>query len=65
MSDIATLIAIAVMAFIYVTPMIIASNRKHMNTGSIIVVNLFLGWSVIGWIAALAWSLSSHTKRRS
>lgn len=24
------------------------------NTGSVVVLNLFLGWAVIGWVVALA-----------
>ena len=30
-----------------------------MNEGAIFVLNLFLGWSLIGWVVALVWALSS------
>jgi len=39
-------------AVLYFLPFIIA--RKKHNSGSVFVVNLFLGWTIIGWIVALA-----------
>lgn len=42
----------------YFLPTIIAVRRKKKNTGSIAVVNLFLGVTALGWVIALAWSLS-------
>ena len=42
----------------YFLPSIIAGRRKHHNLGAIIAVNLLLGWSLIGWIVALVWSLT-------
>jgi len=41
---------------IYFTPTIIAVVRKHHQPVGI--VNLFLGWTFIGWVVALVWSLS-------
>lgn len=35
-------------------PSIIAIVRKVPNVGSVFVINLFLGWTLIGWIVALA-----------
>ena len=42
---------------IYFLPSLI-SNRKD-NGNSVFVVNLFLGWTLIGWVVALAWALNS------
>ena len=39
---------------LYFTPTIIAWNKPQAN--SVIAVNLFLGWTIIGWVAALAWA---------
>jgi hypothetical protein len=39
---------------IYWIPSAVALYRKVPNRGSIIVVNLFFGWTVVGWIVALA-----------
>lgn len=46
----------------YLLPAFIASGRKHYQRGSILVLNLFLGWTVIGWIAALMWAASGTRK---
>lgn len=43
----------------YFVPTIIAFNRKKTNTGAIFALNLFLGWSLIGWVIALIWALSN------
>ncbi|HCK4428441.1 superinfection immunity protein [Pseudomonas aeruginosa] len=44
---------------LYFLPAIIAENRRHHNKGAIIVLNLFLGWTFVGWVAALVWAASS------
>jgi hypothetical protein len=38
----------------YFLPTMIAGSRKHHNVGAVAVVNLFLGWTFIGWVVALA-----------
>lgn len=39
---------------LYLAPTFIAAGREHHNWGAIIVINLFLGWTFIGWVVALA-----------
>jgi hypothetical protein len=34
----------------------------HLNLVPIFLVNLLLGWSFLGWVGALVWSFTSHTK---
>jgi hypothetical protein len=48
---------------LYFLPTIIAVWRDHHNVGTIGVVNLFLGWSCLGWVVALAWSVSATNQR--
>ena len=43
---------------LYFLPTIIGAARHKSNLVGIFLVNLFLGWSVIGWVIALVWSLS-------
>lgn len=43
-------------------PVIIAAVRKHNDTILIFLLTFFLGWTVIGWIVALIWSLSSNVQ---
>ncbi|PSI98197.1 hypothetical protein C6400_20250 [Klebsiella michiganensis] len=44
---------------IYVLPGVIASSREHKNSTAIWVLNIVLGWSFLGWMAALVWSFTS------
>lgn len=49
---------------LYWLPTAIALFRKHHNKWAILVLNLLLGWTVIGWIAALVWSFTSVQSQR-
>jgi Superinfection immunity protein/Short C-terminal domain len=51
-----------VLLFPYFLPTIIAILRRKANTGGIFVLNLLLGWTLIGWIGALVWSLSADAQ---
>jgi hypothetical protein len=44
---------------IYILPTLIAKNRRHHNTGAICALNLFLGWTFVGWVACLVWALTN------
>ena len=39
-------------------PAVIGFVRDHPSKWAILVLNLFLGWTFIGWIVALVWSLT-------
>jgi hypothetical protein len=41
---------------LYFLPSLIALIRGKRDTLAIFLLNLFLGWSVIGWIVALVWA---------
>jgi len=49
-----------VSATLYFLPTIIAVARKKANVLGILLVNFLLGWSVIGWIVALVWAVSTE-----
>ncbi|OQS41016.1 superinfection immunity protein [Chromobacterium haemolyticum] len=42
--------------FFYFIPAGVAHDRKHKSVGGIFILNLFLGWTFIGWVIALAWA---------
>lgn len=48
-----------VLVVVYFLPSIIASRRKHKNTNAIFIVNIFLGWTFVGWVAALVWAVAN------
>jgi hypothetical protein len=39
---------------LYFVPTIVAIARKVSDQGSVVVINLFLGWTLVGWVVALA-----------
>ena len=51
----AFIIFIAVL-FVYFIPSIVSAYSKKKNGTAIFVLNLFLGWTFIGWIVALVWA---------
>jgi hypothetical protein len=53
------MLAVGIFIFIYFLPAIIAYNRNHHNSTSIFLLNLLLGWSGIGWIAAIIWAFTA------
>jgi hypothetical protein len=53
------MLLIIVIAAVYLAPTIIAVARNVPNTGSVAVINIALGWTVLGWVAALAMAARS------
>ncbi len=44
---------------IYFLPTIIAIARRRDNILAIFLLNFFLGWTFIGWVVALVWSIKN------
>ncbi len=57
----AFLIAV-VFIFLYVVPTIVAVSRLHHRLGAIVALNLLLGWTLLGWVAAMVWALTATRK---
>jgi len=41
---------------VYFIPTIVANNMEKKNIMAIFVLNLFLGWTFVGWVIALVWA---------
>jgi len=54
-----TLILLAV----YGLPSIIAIASGKQNAAAIVILNLLLGWTLLGWIAALVWAAMAEPER--
>lgn len=52
---------LVVAAGLYFLPGIIASRRGASSTTGIVLLNILLGWTVLGWIASLIWAVSGET----
>jgi hypothetical protein len=51
-------IAWVIAGAIYFTPSIIAKWIEHRQTLAIFILNLFLGWTYVGWVVALVWAVT-------
>lgn len=49
---------------LYLAPAIIADMRKREDVLAITVVNVLLGWTIVGWVAALVWARHPVSERR-
>lgn len=47
---------------VYFLPTIIAVARHAKSTAGVILLNIFAGWTFIGWIIALVWSITGQKK---
>jgi hypothetical protein len=43
---------------LYFIPALLARQHSHRNVHAIFAVNLLLGWTLVGWVAALVWALA-------
>lgn len=41
---------------VYFLPSILGFGKRNFN--SIVMLNLFLGWTLIGWVVAIIWAVS-------
>jgi hypothetical protein len=48
-------------AILYFVPWVVASRRRVHAQAGIIVLNLLLGWTILGWVGALIWAVSAET----
>jgi hypothetical protein len=48
-------------AVVYLLPVVVGWVRRVPDLGSIAVIDLLLGWTLIGWVAALAMACRSVT----
>ena len=51
---------VVLLFIIYFLPAFIAGCRAHGDHTNILILNLLLGWSLVGWIVALVWALSKE-----
>ena len=51
-------IVFLILLSLYFLPTIIALLRRQPNALAIFLLNFFLGWSFIGWVVALVWSVT-------
>jgi hypothetical protein len=48
---------LAAAAALYLLPSALAVARSHRNLGAVVALNMFAGWTVVGWLIALVWAV--------
>jgi hypothetical protein len=57
-----SMIVVLLIGVVYFLPLWVAAGRNCKAGAGIAVVNLFLGWTFIGWVVALAWAACGEPK---
>ena len=55
--EIALMLLILPSLAVYFVPTIVAIVRHAQNVLGIVLLNIFGGWTLVGWIIALVWSI--------
>lgn len=50
------IVILLLFVFIYFLPSVVAWDKR--NRGAIFMLNLLLGWTVLGWVGALVWAMT-------
>lgn len=59
-----SLVMLLAIVGLYLLPTIIAFDRKVVNKWSVAVINILLGWTLVGWAVALAFAVRDSTNKQ-
>jgi hypothetical protein len=62
MREAVILVLVGAMFLVYFLPTITGKIRGHNSLLAIFVLNLFLGWTFLGWVLSLVWACNSNTR---
>lgn len=63
MESLGGLIILVTLGTVYCIPWLVALGREHPQAMAIGMLNLLLGWTLLGWTGALVWSCTAvHPK---
>jgi hypothetical protein len=57
------IVIIPTLLALYFLPWVVAGYRGHRNAMAIGVLNILLGWTVLGWVAAMVWACTATGRR--
>jgi len=52
-----------IFVMLYFVPTAVAWSRNHPNAGMIAVINVFLGWTGVAWVIALAMAVAPRSQQ--
>jgi hypothetical protein len=58
------IVLLLILGVVYFIPSAVAKGRNHSKFEAILALNIFLGWTFIGWVAALVWALTEDNPTR-
>lgn len=58
------IIVLTVSLILYFLPSIVAWYSEKPNFLAILVLNIFLGWTLVFWVLALVWSLYKTSEKK-
>lgn len=56
---------VAVLISLYFLPSLIAIIKGRRNKTAIFALNILLGWTFIGWVVSLVWSLTYNPNKQN
>jgi Superinfection immunity protein len=59
MLDLLSIVVVLLAGAIYLLPLIVGLARGAPDIGSVAVINVLFGWTLVGWVASLALALRS------
>lgn len=63
MDDFLNIVVAVIAVVVYFAPSWVALARRVLHPLPIFLLNLVLGWSLIGWVVALVWALLTANVR--
>jgi hypothetical protein len=65
LDSLTTVIVLILIVFIYMLPSLIAYSREHPHRDLVVVFNIFLGWTLIGWIVVFLWAALARVEEQA
>ena len=56
-----TVILLILIVILYMLPTLVAYARDIPQRQTITILNIVLGWTLIGWLVACVWAMSAET----
>lgn len=63
MDGITAVLILVIGGALYFLPSIIAGKRNHPQVVPIVLLNVFVGWTFLGWVVALVWSSTNFSAK--
>lgn len=56
------LVVLTLLVAMYWSPTLVAFGRRARHRAVIAGLNTLFGWTIVGWLALLAWALAAHAE---